>query len=111
MRARTALAAALATAFLLAGCSATSGTDAAVEGGAPAVAGDMTVTEEMPAADGMAVEGKTGLTPSVVTDRQIIKTGYVSMQVDDVHDERLRRACPHQEAQRAHLVRGHAEQR
>jgi PBP1b-binding outer membrane lipoprotein LpoB len=84
MRARTALAAAVATAFLLAGCSATTGSDASVEGGAPAVAGDMMVTEEMPAADGMAVEGKTGTTPSVVTDRQIIKTGYVSMQVEDV---------------------------
>ena len=60
MRARTALAAALATAFLLAGCSATSGTDAAVEGGAPGVAGDMMVTEEMPAAEGMAADGKAG---------------------------------------------------
>ena len=54
MRARTALAAALATAFLLAGCSATSGTDTAVEGGAPGVSNDMMVTEEMPAAEGDA---------------------------------------------------------
>lgn len=83
MRARTALAAALATAFLLAGCSAT-GTDASVEGGAPAVAGDMMVTEEMPAAEGMPADGKAATTPTVTTDRQIIKTGYVSMQVDDV---------------------------
>lgn len=84
MRARTALAAALATAFLLAGCSATTGSDTSVEGGAPAVAGDMMVTEEMPAAEGMPADGKTATTPTVTTDRQIIKTGYVSMQVDDV---------------------------
>lgn len=84
MRARTALAAALATAFLLAGCSATSGTDAAVEGGAPGVSNDMMVTEEMPAAEGMPADGKALTTPSVTTERQVIRTGYVSMQVDDV---------------------------
>jgi Domain of unknown function (DUF4349) len=84
MRARTALAAAVATAFLLAGCSATSGTDAAVEGGAPAVAGDMMVTEEMPAGEAMPADGKSATLPTVTTERQIIKTGYVSMQVDDV---------------------------
>jgi PBP1b-binding outer membrane lipoprotein LpoB len=84
MRARTALAAALATAFLLAGCSATTGTDASVDGGAPAVGGDMMVTEEMPAAEGMPADGKAATTPTVTTDRQIIKTGFVSMQVDDV---------------------------
>ena len=84
MRARTALAAALATAFLLAGCSATSGTDTAVEGGAPGVSNDMMVTEEMPAAEGMPADGKAATTPSVATERQVIRTGYVSMQVDDV---------------------------
>lgn len=84
MRARTALAAALATAFLLAGCSATTGTDASVDGGAPAIAGDMTVTEEMPAAEGMPADGKAATTPTVATDRQIIRTGYMAMQVDDV---------------------------
>ena len=84
MRARTALAAALATAFLLAGCSATSGTDTAVEGGAPGVSNDMMVTEEMPAAEAMPADGKAATTPSVTTERQVIRTGYVSMQVDDV---------------------------
>lgn len=85
MRARTALAGALAVAFLLAGCSTTSGTDATVEGGAPVVAGDMAVSEEMPAGEGMAVDGKAAATPTTVnTERQIIKTGYVSMQVEDV---------------------------
>jgi len=84
MRARTALAAALAAAFLLAGCSATTTTDAAVEGGAP-VAGDMAVTEEMPAGESVAVDGKVATSPTTVnTERQVIRTGYVSMQVEDV---------------------------
>ena len=85
MRARTALAAALAAAFLLAGCSATTTTDAAVEGGAPAVAGDMSVTEQMPAGESVAVDGKVATSPTTVnTERQVIRTGYVSMQVEDV---------------------------
>jgi hypothetical protein len=81
MRARTAFVAAIAAAFLLAGCSATTGTDA-VEGGAPAIAGDMGVSEEMPAREGVAVEG--GAPTTVSADRQVIRTGYVSMQVEDV---------------------------
>jgi outer membrane murein-binding lipoprotein Lpp len=85
MRARTVLAAALAAGFLLAGCSATTSTDAAVEGGAPVVAGDMAVSGEMPAGEGAAVDGKVATAPTPVnTARQVIRTGYVSMQVDDV---------------------------
>ncbi len=84
MRARTALVAALAQRSCWPAAAPRSGTDAAVEGGAPAVAGDMMVTEEMPAAEGMPADGKAATTPTVTTDRQIIKTGYVSMQVDDV---------------------------
>lgn len=85
MRARTVLAAALAAGFLLAGCSATTSTDATVEGGAPVVAGDMAVSGEMPAGEGAAVDGKVATAPTPVnTERQVIRTGYVSMQVDDV---------------------------
>lgn len=85
MRARTApLLITLAAAFLLAGCSgaASSGTEAdmggvsagvPVEAGAPAMTGEMAVTD------------KAAQAPSTITtDRQVIRTGYVSMRVDDV---------------------------
>jgi hypothetical protein len=83
MRARTApLLVALAAAFLLAGCSGTqtSGSETvgvsdamSVEGGAPAVAGDMAVTD------------KSAEVPSAVTtDRQVIRTGFLSMRAEDV---------------------------
>jgi Ca-activated chloride channel homolog len=93
MRTRTApLMVALAAAFLLAGCAGSTGSDATVvadggvtmqdgitsdggmmpEGVAPEVSGEV-------AADGKAVA------PSTVTvDRQVIRTGYVSMRVADV---------------------------
>ena len=49
-----------------------------VDGGAPAVSG------EMPAGE-MMVEDKAAVAPlAVPTDRQVIRTGYVSMRVDDV---------------------------
>ena len=86
MRTRTApLVVALAAAFLLAGCSgaASSGSDVAepgivglgapVEAGAPAMTGDMAVTDKVAEAPS-----------TVTTDRQVIRTGYVSMRVDDV---------------------------
>lgn len=84
MRGRIALAAAVAAAFMLAGCSGTtsSETDMAVpgaadgmvvEGGAPAMSEEMAVTD------------KSAAVPSTVTvDRQVIRTGYVSMRVEDV---------------------------
>jgi hypothetical protein len=83
MRARTAplLIVAVAAAALLAGCTGTTDAEIAppvemtegmsVEGGAPAM------PEEMALADKAA----TTTTP---TDRQVVRTGYVSMRVDDV---------------------------
>jgi hypothetical protein len=86
MRARTApLLVALVAAFLLAGCSGTSTSDGeaiapvgvnegmTVEGGAPAVAGDMAVADKV-----------ASVPTSIPTDRQVIRTGYVSMRADDV---------------------------
>jgi hypothetical protein len=75
---------ALTAAFLLAGCSGTSttGTDA----GVPAVAeGGPMVEGGAPMAQGeMAVTDKGAATTTVPTDRQVVRTGYVSMRVDDV---------------------------
>jgi hypothetical protein len=83
MRARTAplLIAIVAAAALLAGCSGTTDAETgapmevtdgmSVEGGAPAM------SEEMAGEDRVA-------TPAIPTDRQIVRTGYVSMRVDDV---------------------------
>ncbi len=95
MRARAAaLAAILATGILVTGCSASGDTAATepagvggemmVEGGQPAP--DMGVTEEMPA-DAMAREAGAGTTvtgSTTVTERQIVRTGYMSMRVEDV---------------------------
>jgi TolA-binding protein len=86
MRARTApLLITLAAAFLLAGCSGSGGSETTaadagavsaaipVEAGAPGVSGEMAVTD------------KAAQAPSTVTtERQVIRTGYVSMRVDDV---------------------------
>ena len=85
MRTRTApLLVALAAAFLLAGCSGTSTSEA--EAGMPAVAQDgMTVEGGAPAVPGeMAVTDKGMTGANVPTDRQVIRTGYVSMRVDEV---------------------------
>ncbi len=87
MRARVALAAALAMAFLVTGCSGSSTTDAdvgmsdgmTVEQGAPAIPGDTSVGGEMAVA-----EQAPGVTTTVPTDRQVIRTGYLSMRVEDV---------------------------
>jgi hypothetical protein len=85
MRARTApLLITLAAAFLLAGCSGatSSGTEADMGG----VSGGVPVEADAPAMTGeMAVTDKAAQAPSLVTtDRQVIRTGYVSMRVDDV---------------------------
>ena len=82
---RTILAgAALAAMAVLAGCSGTTGAD--VPAAEPGVMADGM-------AEGMAVEGgapmvseeKTGaVTTSVPADRQIVRTGYLSMRVEDV---------------------------
>jgi hypothetical protein len=88
MRARTApLLVALVATFLLAGCAGTAtsegdtgvvSNDMSVDGGAPAVSGEMPVGE-------LAVEDKAAAVPqAVTTDRQIVRTGYVSMRVEDV---------------------------
>jgi cell division protein FtsB len=74
-----ALAAALAAGFLLAGCS-TTGDSASVEAGAPAVSNEMgtgAVTEDM------AVTKEGAAVPTTI-DRQVIRTGYMSMRVEDV---------------------------
>jgi hypothetical protein len=85
MRARTApLLITLAAAFLLAGCSGatSSGTEADMGG----VSAGVPVEADAPAMTGeMAVTDKAAQAPSLVTtDRQVIRTGYVSMRVDDV---------------------------
>jgi hypothetical protein len=93
MRGRVALAAALAAAFLLAGCSGstTSESDAAmpqtvsdgiaVEGGAPDMAGGVTGDVSGEA----AMTDKVAAAPTAVTtDRQVVRTGYVAMRVEDV---------------------------
>ena len=77
MRARVALAAALAAGFLLAGCS-TSGDTAAMEpgvvdGGAPAVSGEMSPDMGMDAAtEDMAVTKEAAGVPTTI-DRQVIR--------------------------------------
>lgn len=52
-------------------------------GGAPEAAPDMGVAEEMPM-DATGRDGSTVSGPTSVNDRQIIRTGYVSMRVEDV---------------------------
>lgn len=92
MRARAA-AALLATGLILAGCS-TTGDSGAAE---PAVMAPDTMVEGAPPADaGAAVDGgavapeRAGAAPGDVTtsttvaDRQIIRSGYLSMRVEDV---------------------------
>jgi len=73
------LIAVLASAALLAGCSGTTdaATDIAPPDGVSAEGGAPAVSEEM------AVEGGPA-TAAVPRDRQVIRTGYVSMRVDDV---------------------------
>jgi hypothetical protein len=84
--ARTLLAgAALATMALLTACTTTSG-DAAVEG---VTSAEMPAAEPGMMADGMAVEGGApgvvgDASASVRVDRQIVRTGYLTMRVEDV---------------------------
>lgn len=85
MRARVALAAALAAGFLLAGCS-TTGESTSVDPGAPAVSNEMGVeggTGEMAVTEDMAVTKEGAAAPTTI-DRQVIRTGYMSMRVEDV---------------------------
>jgi hypothetical protein len=88
MRARAVAALLAATGLLLAGCAATGQTDAiepAVMDEEVAVAG----APDMAAEGGMMAEsreggaGVPGSTPAL-TDRQIIRSGYLSMRVEDV---------------------------
>jgi hypothetical protein len=82
MRTRiTTLLVALTAAVLLAGCSGTSTSEADM--GVPAADG-MTVEGGAPAVGEMAVTDKAAAVTTVPTDRQVIRTGYVSMRVDDV---------------------------
>lgn len=82
------LLAALLGALLLSGCAGTSGDEAVmpgpgdvsdgmmVEGGAPALSEEMAAPQDATAADRS--------TAALPADRQVIRTGYVSMRVDDV---------------------------
>jgi hypothetical protein len=76
------MAATMAGAFLLAGCSASGGdgsTDSvAVEGGAPVAGGEMGMADEM------APDMATGARAPLPTEQQVIRTGYLAMRVDDV---------------------------
>lgn len=83
MRARTAplLIAALAAAALLAGCGGSTDAETGVSAGLP---DGMSVEGGAPAMpEEMAVEDKAA-TAALPADRQVIRTGYVSMRVDDV---------------------------
>jgi Domain of unknown function (DUF4349) len=86
MRVRVAVGAALAAAFLLAGCS-TTGDTAQIDGGVPVEGGAPAVSEEMPMSDGMtgdlSVSKDAAAVPSTI-DRQVIRTGFMSMRVEDV---------------------------
>lgn len=78
----------VAAALLLAGCSGTSTSETdlgvvdqdgiSVEGGAPAVSGEVS-SEELAATDRVANSPTT-----VTTDRQVIRTGYMNVRVEDV---------------------------
>lgn len=79
MRARVALAAALAAGFLLAGCS-TTGSTTAMD---PAIAPDGVSVDGGAPAEDMAVTKEAAGVPTTI-DRQVIRTGYMSMRVEDV---------------------------
>lgn len=86
MRRGIAVGAVMLAGLMLAGCSGASSTQATgempmsdamvAEGGAPAVAPEVAAQD--------ATDARVGSTGSVVTDRQVVRTGYVSMRVDDV---------------------------
>jgi hypothetical protein len=89
-----AIAAIVALGVLLTGCSATDGTaandQAAVTGefevgGAPEGGADAAMEAPMPGEEGArALEDGSAVTTSTAADRQIIRSGYMSMRVEDV---------------------------
>lgn len=91
MRTRLGIGAAIAmvATIALTGCSGTTGSEDAavgttpvgisVDGGAPVEGGAPAI-----APDAMSEEKAVGTTATVPTDRQVVRTGYVSMRVEDV---------------------------